>query len=72
MVLADRIKTAMGGQSLVVLTAEKEEMYQQAILELSKGNTITAAAIVGALWQAPNMRRSAKVIDLKQKVDSLL
>ena len=72
MVLADRIKTAMGGQSLVVLTAEKEEMYQQAILELSKGNTITAAAIVGALWQDPKLRRSAKVIDLKQKVDSLL
>ena len=72
MVLADRIKTAMGGQSLVVLTAEKEEMYQQAILELSKGNTITAAAIVGALWQDPKLRRSAKIIDLKQKVDSLL
>lgn len=72
MVLADRIKTTMGGQSLVVLTAEKEEMYQQAILELSKGNTITAAAIVGSLWQDPKLRRSAKIIDLKQKVDSLL
>ncbi|MGI5174621.1 hypothetical protein H0R92_13605 [Treponema sp. OMZ 840] len=72
MILADRIKTGLGGKSLVVLPAEKELLYQQAVQELSKGNTITAAAIVASLWQDPKLRNSAKIIDLKNKVDSLL
>ncbi|WP_428769017.1 hypothetical protein V1L52_09260 [Treponema sp. HNW] len=71
-VLIDRIKTGMGGQSLVVLTADKELLYQQAVQELAKGNTITAAALVADLWKDPKLRNSAKVIDLKRKVDSLL
>ena len=72
MVLIDRIKTGMGGQSLVVLTAEKELLYQQAVQELAKGNTITAAALVADLWKDRKLRNSAKIIDLKRKVDSLL
>ena len=72
MVLADRIKTRMGGRSLVVLPADKELLYQQAVQELAKGNTITAASIVANLWQDPKLRNSAKIIDLKKKVDSLL
>ena len=72
MVLIDRIKTSMGGQSLVVLTAEKELLYQQAVQELAKGNTITAAALVADLWKDTKLRNSAKIIDLKRKVDSLL
>ena len=72
MVLIDRIKTSMGGQSLVVLTAEKELLYQQAVQELAKGNTITAAALVADLWKDRKLRNSAKIIDLKRKVDSLL
>jgi hypothetical protein len=70
--LKDRIQTAMGGQSLVVLPANQEALYQKAIRELSNGNTIAAAAIVTQLWQDPKVHRSAKVIDLKKKVDSLL
>ena len=72
MILIDRIKTGMGGQSLVVLTADKELLYQQAVQELAKGNTITAAALVADLWRDPKLRNSAKIIDLKKKVDSLL
>ncbi len=62
----------MGGQSLVVLTADDEMLYQQAVQELSKGNTITAAALVAELWRNTKLHKSAKVIDLKNKVDSLL
>lgn len=71
-ILIDRIKTGMGGQSLVVLTADDEMLYQQAVQELSKGNTITAAALVAELWRNTKLRKSAKIIDLKNKVDSLL
>ncbi|MGI5077730.1 hypothetical protein [Treponema maltophilum] len=71
-ILVDRIKTGMGGQSLVVLTAGDELLYQKAVQELSKGNTITAAALVAELWRNTKLRKSAKVIDLKNKVDSLL
>jgi len=71
-ILVDRIKTGMGGQSLVVLTADDELLYQKAVQELSKGNTITAAALVAELWRNTKLRKSAKVIDLKNKVDSLL
>lgn len=71
-ILVDRIKTGMGGQSLVVLTADDEMLYQQAVQELSKGNTITAAALVAELWRNTKLRKSAKIIDLKNKVDSLL
>ena len=71
-ILIDRIKTGMGGQSLVVLTADDELLYQKAVQELSKGNTITAAALVAELWRNTKLRKSAKIIDLKNKVDSLL
>ena len=71
-ILIDRIKTGMGGQSLVVLTADDEMLYQKAVQELSKGNTITAAALVAELWRNTKLRKSAKIIDLKNKVDSLL
>lgn len=72
MVLSDRIKTSLGGQALVVLPAAQEALYQQAVQELARGNTITAASIVAQLWEDTAMQRSAKIIDLKQKVDSLL
>ncbi len=70
--LKDRIQTAMGGQSLVVLPASQEALYQKAVRELSNGNTLAAASIVAQLWQDTTVHRSAKVIDLKKKVDSLL
>lgn len=72
MVLLDRINTNLGGQSLIVLSSGAEALYQEAVQELSRGNTITAASIVTQLWQNPEMQQSSKIIDLKQRVDSLL
>lgn len=72
MVLLDRINTNLGGQSLIVLSAGAEALYQEAVQELSRGNTITAASIVTQLWQNPEMQQSSKIVDLKQRVDSLL
>ncbi len=70
--LKDRINIALGGSGSVVLPSEAESMYQKAVQELQKGNTIQAAAIVMQLMQNPEYAKSAKILDLKKKVDSLL
>lgn len=70
--LKDRIQTAQGGQSVAVLSRDDEEKYQIAVQELQKGNKLTAAALVEQLIQNPKSRNSAKVQDLKKRIDSLL
>lgn len=70
--LKDRIQTSIGGKVSVVLSAESEKLYQQAVQELQKGNTIQASALVAQLLQRKENQRSTKILDLKKKVDLLL
>lgn len=70
--LKDRVQTAIGGQSVAVLSAEDEAKYQKAVQELQKGNKITASALVEQLIQNPKSRNSSKIIDLKKRIDSQL
>lgn len=70
--LKDEIQTAMGGASVIVLSAANESKYQQAVAELQKGNKIIAAALVEQLMQNANARNSAKVRELKKRIDALL
>lgn len=70
--LKDRVQTAIGGKSVAVLSGEDEAKYQQAVQELQKGNKITASALVEQLLQNPKSRNSAKIQDLKKRIDSLL
>ena len=70
--MKDRIATSIGGGAQVVLSGEDEAKYQQAVQELQKGNTINASALVEQLLLNPKNKNSAKVLDLKKKVDSLL
>ncbi len=72
MVLKDRIQTIIGGKASVVLSSESETLYQRAVQELQKGNTLQAAALVTQLLQKKENQNSSKIIDLKKKVDSLL
>ncbi len=71
-ILKDRINTALGGTGTTVLTAEAEALYQRAIQELQKGNTLQASVLVAQLMQDPQNKKSSKILDLKKKVDSLL
>lgn len=71
-ILKDRINTALGGSGTTVLTAEAEAIYQRAIQELQKGNTLQASVLVTQLLQDPQNKKSSKILDLKKKVDSLL
>ncbi len=70
--LKDRVQTSVGGQSVAVLSATDEAKYQQAVQELQRGNKITASALVEQLLQNPKSRNSAKILDLKKRIDSQL
>ncbi len=72
LILLDRINTSLGGAAVIVLSSEAENLYQQAVQELSNGNTITAAALVSQLMQLPGVQNSSKIIDLQRRVESLL
>lgn len=71
-VMKDRIYIALGGNALTVLNAANEEKYRQAVLELQKGNKLTAFSLVEQLLQDPEGKKSAKVHDLKTRIDSQL
>ncbi len=70
--LKDTIRMAMGGDGTIVLSAADEAKYQQAVSELQKGNRVIAAALVEQLMQSPNAKNSAKVRELKKRIDALL
>jgi tetratricopeptide (TPR) repeat protein len=71
--LKDRIQTSGGtAQATLVLSGSDEAKYQQAVQELQKGNKITASALVEQLLLNPKNRNSAKIQDLKKRIDSQL
>ena len=71
-VLKDRIQMAMGGSAIAVLSYANEERYRQAVLALQRGNKITAIALVEQLLKDPEGRKSAKVHDLKKRINAQL
>ena len=71
-VLKDRIQMAMGGSAIAVLSYANEEKYRQAVLALQRGNKITAIALVEELLRDPEARKSAKVHDLKTRINAQL
>ncbi|AEE17161.1 hypothetical protein Trebr_1739 [Treponema brennaborense DSM 12168] len=72
MLLKDRIQTTIGGQSVYVLSAADEALYQQSVQELQKGNTIEAMALIEQLLKNPVNKRSFKILELQKRIESLL
>lgn len=70
--LKDEIQMNMGGGSVIVLSAANEAKYRQAVSELKKGNKIIAAALVEQLMQDKDAKNSAKVRELKKRIDAQL
>lgn len=70
--LKDAIQIYMGGSSTVVLSAEDEARYQQAVTELQNGNKIIASALIRQLLQKKSAGNSAKVLELKKRIDARL
>ena len=71
-ILKDRISTSLGGTGTAVLPANAEKLYQQAVQELQKGNTLQAYVIVSQLMENKTYSKASKIIDLMKKVESLL
>ena len=70
--LKDRVQMAMGGTAIAVLSYANEEKYRKAVLALQSGNKITAIALVEELLQDAEGRKSAKVHDLKKRINAQL
>jgi len=70
--LKDRIQMAMGGSAIAVLSYANEEKYRRAVLALQRGNKITAISLVEELLRDPEGRKSAKVHDLKMRINAQL
>ena len=70
--LKDRVQMAIGGSAIAVLSYANEDKYRRAILALQKGNKITAIALVEELLRDPEGRKSAKVHNLKKRINAQL
>lgn len=70
--LKDRIQIAVGGKASVVLSSADEAMYQQAVQALQKNNIVSANAMVEQLLQKPANRRSAKILNLQERIKALM
>ena len=68
----DRLLSRMSVPGTIVLTSEDEENYQRALRELNAGNYLTAHALVERLMQNQRNRNVQKVIELRQRIDSIL
>ena len=70
--LKDKVQIATGGKETVVLSFADEELYQTAVEELRKGNTLLAASYVNRLLENTNNRYSSKIIELDKRIKGML
>ncbi len=68
--LKDRLGASEGGTAVAVLSTAAEELYQRALREYQNRNTIIASALVAQLLQDPKNRNSAKILELKRRIDA--
>jgi len=68
----DRLLSRMSVPGTIVLTSEDEENYQRALRELNAGNNLVAFALVERLMLNPRNRNVQKVIELHQRIQSIL
>jgi hypothetical protein len=72
LLIKDQIQTLLGIRQTVVLSANDERRYSQAIVALQRGNTIEAKAIVEQMLKTPANRSVFRVTELRAWVDFLL
>jgi len=70
--LRDRLLNSMNVPSAIVLTNEDEADYQRALREHNAGNHLVAWALVERLMQNPRNRNITKVVELQQRIQSVL
>ena len=70
--LKDRIQSRIGGTAVAVLTSNDEQMYQRAVNFFTAGNYLMADSILKTLLKNPAAQKSAKIMDLRRRVDNRL
>jgi tetratricopeptide (TPR) repeat protein len=70
MITKDQIQTRINGTG--VLDSRSEAEYQRAVMELQRGNYLTAMSIVQQLLQNPQNSSSTRILDLQRRIQNLL
>jgi len=70
--LRDRLLTRMYVPDTIILTNEDEAIYQRALREHNAGNNLVAWALTEELMKNPRNRNITKVVELQQRIRSVL
>jgi tetratricopeptide (TPR) repeat protein len=72
LVLRDRLQIALGGPGSVILDSAAEGDYRQAVQALHQGNPLIALAILENLLRNPRYHYSARLEDLRRRIEAAL
>ena len=70
--LKDKISTKIGASTTIVLSAEEQALYNDAVVKLQRGYVDDANIIVNQLLQNPKNSSSKIIKELKKKIDARL
>ncbi|GHU64445.1 hypothetical protein FACS189447_01250 [Spirochaetia bacterium] len=68
----DQVQTWMTGTGTIVLDSHSQEEYTRAVQEFTRGNNLTALAIVHQLLQNPRNQNSTLILELQRRIESIL
>jgi len=68
----DRLLSRMSVPGSIVLSSEDEADYQRALREVNAGNNLVALSLVERLMQNPRNRNITKLVELQQRIQSVL
>jgi tetratricopeptide (TPR) repeat protein len=71
-VLKDRVQTELGGGTNFVMDSDTLRRYNEAVMELQRGNNFVALSIVQQLLQNPKNQRINQILELQRRIQSLL
>jgi tetratricopeptide (TPR) repeat protein len=68
----DQVQTWMTGTGTIVLDSHSQDEYTRAVQEFTRGNNLTALAIVRQLLQNPRNQNSTLILELQRRIESVL
>jgi hypothetical protein len=70
--LKDRAQTELSGTRNIVMDSDTLNRYNEAVMELQRGNNLVALSIVQQLLQNPKNQRITQILELQRRIQSLL
>jgi hypothetical protein len=68
----DQVQIRMTGTGTIVLDSHSQDEYTRAVQEFTRGNNLTALAIVRQLLQNPRNQNSTLILELQRRIESVL